>query len=78
MPHLPGLRQQAQSLLQRAESTPATSWQITAEEHATMVSLADVFALRLPLSAFRSAAGAAHFLRLVLAATDGPAPASAA
>ncbi len=68
MPDLPGLREQAQCLLQRAELTPAGAWQVTAEEHSTMISLAETFSLQLPLAAFKSATGAAHFLRLVLLA----------
>jgi hypothetical protein len=68
MPDLPGLREQAQCLLQKAESTPTSPWQISAEEHSTMVSLADAFNLQLPVAAFRSAAGASQFLKLVLVA----------
>jgi len=71
MPDLPGLRQQAESLLEKAEATPAGTWSISAEEHSTMVSLADAFSLPLPISCFRSSEGAAEFLRLVLAAMRG-------
>jgi hypothetical protein len=68
MPDLPGLRQQAEALLQKAESTPSVSWHINAEEHSTMVSLADAFSVRLPVDAFRSTEGASEFLRQVLRA----------
>lgn len=68
MPDLPGLRQQAQSLLEKAKATPVGPWQITAEEHSTMISLADAFSLQLPVDAFKSATGASQFLRLVLLA----------
>ena len=68
MPNLPGLRSQAEEIPQRAEATPAAEWRISAEEHSTMVSLADAFNVSLPLAAFKSAAGASRFLQLVLAA----------
>ena len=72
MPTLPGLRQQAEALLEKAEATPAGSWTINSEEHSTMISLADAFSLQLPVAAFRSSGGAAHVLRLVLAALKQP------
>jgi hypothetical protein len=68
MPDLPGLRSQAEELLERAEATPAAEWQISAEEHSTMCSLADAFNVELPLAAFKSAGRASQFVRLVLAA----------
>jgi hypothetical protein len=64
----PGLRQRAEALLEKAVDTPAGDWHITAEEHGTMVALADAFSLQLPVAAFRTSQGAAHFLRLVLIA----------
>jgi hypothetical protein len=71
MPDLPGLREQAESLLEKAEATPAGTWRISAEDHSTMVSLADAFDLQLPIASFRSPEGASKFLRLVLAAMRG-------
>jgi hypothetical protein len=71
MPTLPGLRTQAEALLKKADDTPAGTWRITAEEHSTMVSLADAFSLQLPVAAFRTSEGAAHFLRRVLLAMRG-------
>jgi hypothetical protein len=71
MPTLHGLRAQAERLLQRAEATPLAEWQISAEEHSTMVSLANAFNVSLPLTAFKSAEGAAQFVRLALVAMGG-------
>ena len=68
MPNLPGLRRQAEALLEKAEATPPDSWKISVEEHGTMISLADALNLQLPLASFRSPDGAAHFLRQVLVA----------
>jgi hypothetical protein len=68
MPTLPGLRTQAEQLLQRAEATPAADWHISAEEHSTMCSLADAFNVELPLAALKSAEGTAQFLRVALVA----------
>jgi len=64
------LRSGVDALLQRAEATPTGPWQIAEEEHRLMVAIADLFEVELPISAFRSAAGAAQFLRLARAALD--------
>jgi hypothetical protein len=68
MPDLPGLREQAKCLLEKAEASTAPSWQISADEHSMVISLADALGLQLPVSAFKSPAGVSQFLRLVLLA----------
>jgi hypothetical protein len=66
-----GLRAQAEALLRKADASPSGAWSITADEHETLVKLAEAFNLELPLVTFRSAAGVSGFLRLVLAAMRG-------
>lgn len=68
MKDLPGLRAQAEALLARADATRDEQWHITAEEHSTLVSLAEAFDMELPLVGFRSAAGVSRFLRVAMAA----------
>jgi hypothetical protein len=65
---LPGLRAQAEALLAKANSAPPGPFQITAEEHSTLTSLADAFSMKLEPAALHSAEGVASVLRLVLAA----------
>ena len=65
------LRQQAESLLAKAEATPTGAWRISSEEHAALVSLAEAFSLELRVSAFRSSEGVAAFVRLALQAMRG-------
>jgi hypothetical protein len=50
---LQGLRRQAESLLNKAEATPAGPWTINDQEHVTMVKLAENFGLQLAVAAFR-------------------------
>jgi hypothetical protein len=68
---LPGLRSQAEALLARAAAAPYGPFHITAEEHSTLLSLADVFDIQLQPAMLQSAEGVSGFLRLVLAATKG-------
>ena len=62
------LREQVTALRAKVESSPVGSWRIVDCEHALMVSVSGRFGIELPLSAFRSAQGAASFLGTVLAA----------
>jgi hypothetical protein len=68
MADLPGLRTQAEALLEKANATLSGEWHITAEEHTTLISLAEAFNMGLPLATFRSPEAVAAFLRVVLAA----------
>ena len=59
------LREQVESLLAWAEGTQEGSWHIADEEHAFMASVSELFGVPIPLGTFRSADGAAKFLRVV-------------
>jgi hypothetical protein len=65
---LPGLRSQAEALLARAAAAPYGPFHITAEEHKTLTSLADVFEIELRPAMLQSAEGVSGFLRLALIA----------
>ncbi len=65
---LPGLRSQAEAVLAKANAAPPGPFQITAEEHSTLISLADAFGFKLQPATLHSAEGVATFLRLALAA----------
>ena len=58
---------QAEALLEKADATPPGTWHITAEEHSTLISLAEAFNVELPVATFRSSEGVTRFLRLCAA-----------
>lgn len=60
------LEKPLRALLARAESTSTGAWHLENRDHALMVEAAETSAVTLPVSAFRSAAGAGDFLRRVL------------
>lgn len=62
---LSDLREQVEALLAWAETTQAGPWHIADEERAFMASVSDLFGVPIPLGTFRSAEGAAQFLRVV-------------
>jgi hypothetical protein len=65
------LREQVDTLLAWAEATPAGTWHVADEERAFMASVSDLFGVPIPSGTFRSAEGAACFLRVVAKALQG-------
>jgi hypothetical protein len=59
-------RQRLENLLADVEATGHNPWHITEEEHSLMASASEACGVELPLTAFRSSEGAAHFLREAL------------
>jgi hypothetical protein len=70
------LEEPLRALLARAESTPAGAWHLEDRDHALMVAAAETSAVTLPVTAFRSAAGAVDFLRRLLREHPQPAASS--
>lgn len=60
------LEEPLRALLARAESAPTGAWHLENRDHALMVEAAETSGVTLPVTAFRSAAGAVDFLRRVL------------
>jgi len=67
---LADLREQVDALLAWAEASPEGTWHIADEERAFMASLSELFGVPIPLGTFRSAEGAAKFLRVVAFALE--------